>query len=200
MGKSMRTSIICVGGANRVCEILFVDPSVSDLPTLLSGLRPSVEAIMLDPVRPAAQQMAEALRDRSGLDAVHVIAHGAPGRISFFSGEWTQASLNRDAAELAAIGRALGERGELRLWCCETGARKQGEAFVLALAEAAGAEIAASAGLVGSAELGGSWALADRAAARPPLTAEGIVGYEGVLATTTWKTPGTSGNWSSAAN
>ena len=65
------------------CEILFVDPSVSDIDTILGGLRSGVEAIVLDAAQPAAQQIAAALFGRRGLAAVHVIAHGAPGRVIF---------------------------------------------------------------------------------------------------------------------
>ena len=62
----------------RAREILFVDPGVSDIATLLSHLRPEVEAILLDPARPAARQMSMALAEERGLDAIHVIAHGTP--------------------------------------------------------------------------------------------------------------------------
>jgi hypothetical protein len=54
-------------------EILFVDPGVADIATLLGHLRPEVEAILLDPVRPATHQMAAALAGRHGLDSVHII-------------------------------------------------------------------------------------------------------------------------------
>ena len=91
-------------------EILFVDPSVSDIATILGGLRPEVEAIVLDSSRPAARQIAEALRGRRGLDAVHVIAHGAPGGVRFAAGEWSADTLAGDADDLASIGCALGRR------------------------------------------------------------------------------------------
>ena len=46
-------------------EILFVDPAVSDIATILGGLRPEVEAIVLDSSRPAARQIAKALREQA---------------------------------------------------------------------------------------------------------------------------------------
>jgi hypothetical protein len=168
----------------RSPEVLFVDPAVDDLATILGNLRPEVEAIVLDRVRPAARQIATALEDRQGLGAVHVIAHGAPGRVSFAAGEWSLARLWRDAADLASIGPALADGGELRLWACETGRGAAGEAFVLALAEAAGAEVAAASGRVGAGALGATWALSGRGpAARPPLTETGAARYAGILAT-----------------
>jgi len=180
----------------RAREILFVDPGVSDIATLLSHLRPEVEAILLDPARPAARQMSMALAEERGLAAIHVIAHGTPGRIEFSAGSWSTETVARDADYLAAIGRALAMDGGLRLWSCRTAAGPAGTAFVADLAQASGAGIAAATGLVGAAARGGGWELT--AAARPPLTAAGVAAYEGAMALKTWN--GTTGSWFTAAN
>src|SRR5690348_15866953 len=78
-------------------EILFVDPSVSDLETILGNLRPEVHAIVLNERWPAARQTAAALEGREWLDAVHVIAHGAPGRVIFAAGAWSAETLEEAA-------------------------------------------------------------------------------------------------------
>ena len=75
--------------AARVSEMLFVDASIDDLATILGNLRPGVEAVVLDRAVPPARQIAVALHGVRGLDAVHVIAHGAPGRVSFAAGLWS---------------------------------------------------------------------------------------------------------------
>jgi hypothetical protein len=170
----------------RPCEILFVDPSVSDLDTILGGLRPGVEAIVLDTARPAAQQIAAALAGRLDLDAVHVIAHGTPGGVSFAAGDWSAETLEEEADDLAAIGRALGTDGDFRLWSCDTGAGAEGAAFVSRLAQTTGADVAAADASVGAVALGGAWELAALASLeppQPPLTAAGVGAYGGVLAT-----------------
>ncbi|SFP87573.1 protein of unknown function [Mesorhizobium sp. NFR06] len=169
----------------RASELVFVDPSVSDLGTILRNLRPEVEAIVLDAERPAARQMARALEGRDGLDAVHVIAHGAPGRVSFAAGEWSARTLEDEGDDLASIGQALGGSGELLLWSCNTGAGAAGTNFVDALARETGAPVAAADYLVGSSALGGDWKLNVRtrkAAERLPLTEVGMGIYAGVLA------------------
>src|SRR5271165_5474429 len=89
-----RTSLSTVAGgmphtARAASEVLFLDPTVSDLASIFGGLRPEVDAVVLDRFRPAARQIAAALAGRRDLKAVHVIAHGAPGRVSFASGEWS---------------------------------------------------------------------------------------------------------------
>src|SRR5579864_7774984 len=94
-------------------EILFVDPSVSHLDTILGGLRPDVDAIVLDGAVPVARQIAGALDGCCGLTAVHLMAHGAPGRVSFAAGEWSIATIENEGEDVAAIGRALASDGEL---------------------------------------------------------------------------------------
>jgi hypothetical protein len=161
-------------------EIVFIDPGVSDIATLLGHLRPEVEAILLDPVRPAASQMAAALAGHHGLDSVHVIAHGAPGHVNFTAGDWSAATLEEEAEDLAAIGQALGGGGNLNLWSCQTAAGPAGAAFIAGLARASGADIAAATGRVGAAALGGGWEL--KGAAQPPMTGRGLQVYAGLLA------------------
>ena len=179
-----------------VSEILFVDPAVDDIKTLVCNLRPGVEARVLDREIPAAQQIAAALDGVHDLDAVHVIAHGTPGRVNFSAGDWSLAMLDDEAENLAAIGRALGPHGELRLWSCETGAGEIGAAFVARLAWATGAHVDAASRLIGNAALGGSWELTT--AAQPPLTGAGVTGYAAVLAIDTWNVSNTTGNWGQA--
>jgi Domain of unknown function (DUF4347) len=172
---------------DRTRELLFVDPGVSDIETLLGHLRPEVEAILLDPFRPPARQMAAAVAGRHDLDAVHVIAHGAPGRVSFTAGGWSAATLEDEAEDLAAIGQALGAGRNVNLWSCQTAAGPAGAAFIAGLAQAAGADIAAASGLVGAAALGGGWELASlvgACVARAPLTDAGVAGYAGVFSVT----------------
>ena len=167
----------------RPAEILFVDPAVADVETILGNLRPEVHAIVLDARWPAERQIAAALEGHRRLDAVHIIAHGAPGRVNFAAGEWSAANLKEAAHDFATIGRALAADGELRLWSCNTASGDAGEAFIEALSEAVGAEVCASTSLVGAAALGGTWEISARASASmPPLTSDGVASYAGVLA------------------
>lgn len=163
-------------------EIAFIDPGIDDLHTFLAGLRPEVEAIVLDGMRPATRQVAEALGSRRGLAAIHIVAHGAPGRVCFTSGEWTAATAAREAAELAAVGRAVGPDGEMLLWSCEAGAGAAGELFLDALVRVTGAQTAGAKARVGAAARGGTWELGPRgAAAKQPLTSVGAAEYAGLL-------------------
>src|SRR5260221_7805885 len=101
-------------------EIAFIDRGVDDLDTLLKSIRPDVEPILLSNDEPAPRQMARAVKGREGqLDAIHVIAHGRPGEVSFSAGALSVETIDEHAGELADIGRTLRD-GAFHLWTCET--------------------------------------------------------------------------------
>ena len=124
--------------SNVIREIAFIDPAVADVDTLIAGLRPEVFPIRLDAVTPAPEQMARAVAGLSGLKAIHVIAHGAPGEVGFAAGELSPATLANHHGDLAAIGRAIGGGGELCVWACRVAAGSRGAAMYAALADAVG--------------------------------------------------------------
>src|SRR5215831_18062434 len=176
--------------------IAFIDRNVDDLGTLLAGISPHVEPILLSDDEPAPRQMVRAVKGRADLDAIHVIAHGRRGEVSFGAGALSLDTTDKHAAQLAEVGRILCG-GAIYLWTCETARGKRGAAFVKALARASGAPIAASTQRVGAAAQGGWWQLDARSSAvdaNAPLTPQGVVSYPGVMATKTWKNNGSSGN------
>jgi hypothetical protein len=184
-------------------EIVFIDPGVAHRDTILGNLRPGVEAILLDTGRPAARQIAAALEGCQALETIHIIAHGAPGRVCFTAGDWSAAALHDDAEALVAIGDALAADGNLRLWSCETGLGPAGDQFRQALADATGSNVSAATSLVGAAALGGSWNLGAHpgtAADHSPLTAAGRMRYPGVLAAFEITITGTLPNGSTTRN
>src|SRR5262249_26032705 len=166
-------------------EIAFIDRNVDDLRTLLAGIRPEVEAILLSNDEPAPCQMACAVRGRKGFETIHVIAHGRAGEVGFAAGALSLESLAGYAADLDAIGRALGDHGKLLLWSCDTAVGARGSAFLEALESATGAEVRAATGIIGSPLRGGKWRLDNSSAneaVAAPLTSDGIASYTGILA------------------
>ena len=109
-------------------EIAFIDSAVTDVDTLLSGLRPDVEAIILSRTEPAVAQMARAVEGQTDLGAIHVIAHGLPGEVRFAAGALSVETIEDEAAGLRSLGAALGAQGILSIWACHTGAAEGGAA------------------------------------------------------------------------
>ncbi|WP_426442478.1 DUF4347 domain-containing protein [Bradyrhizobium genosp. P] len=165
-------------------EIAFIDRGIDDLETLIAGLRPDVEPILLSNDEPAPRQMARAVQGREGLEAIHVIAHGRPGEVSFGAGALSVETIAEHSDDLGQLGLRIGN-GELQLWTCQTAQGERGAAFVHTLARLAGAQVAASTQLVGAAAMGGQWALDVGSSSLAPLSAEGAAAYFGVMMTTT---------------
>src|SRR5215813_9241060 len=176
---------ISLGVSAMPKEIVFVDRNVDNLATLLAGLRPELDRILLSHDEPALCQIARLVRHWGGLEAIHVIAHGRAGEVNFGAGALSLESLAGHAADLRTIGQALGNDGKLLLWSCQTAAGARGSAFVTALESATGAEVRAAAGTIGSQPLGGRWELdvsSGKETIAAPLSAQGMAGYAGVLA------------------
>ena len=165
-------------------EIVFIDPAIDYLDSLLVGLRPDVQFIVLDCGESGPSQIAKMLCGRSALSTIHIIAHGRPGEVCFGSGSITLENLNEHADELAAIGCALGDGGDLLLWTCHTAQGHRGQAFVQAISQLTKADVSATTGLVGATAKGGYWALdgtVNVMAERAPLSAVGRAHYAGLM-------------------
>src|SRR5262245_16553366 len=79
-------------------EIVFVDSGIADLKTFLLGVRAGVEAVVLDPLTQAPGQIARVLRERDGVSAIHIVAHGSAGEVGFASGSLSLTKLPEHAA------------------------------------------------------------------------------------------------------
>ncbi len=141
-------------------EIVFIDTSVEGYETLLLGINPSAEAILLDATRDGMEQIAEILGQRSDIDAVHIISHGSQAVLQFGTGHLTLDSMNgKYADELAIIQRALTADADFLIYGCNFGRDNEGQQATSLLAKLTGADIAASNDLTGSADQDGDWNL-----------------------------------------
>ena len=130
--------------------------------------------------------MAQAVAEREGLSAYHIIAHGSCGEAYVGAQTLPLETLQADAAHLSKIGKALGADGDLLLWSCDAAQGARGAAFVKGLARLTGANVKAATGLVGSHALGGQWELdvafgGNNHASAAPLTAQAMASYLGIL-------------------
>jgi len=134
-------------------EVIFIDPNVADLDGLLADLSPSAEVHLLDAHRDGVQQIAEILANESDIDAIHIISHGAGGRLTLGNVSLTQDSIAGEHAQLLeTIGNALSEDADLLIYGCNFAEGSEGEAASQALAHATGADVAASTDTTGGAD------------------------------------------------
>ncbi|MGH3996459.1 MAG: DUF4347 domain-containing protein, partial [Pseudonocardiaceae bacterium] len=145
-------------------EVVFVDTSVEDYRTLIAGIDPSAEVVLLDATQDGVEQIAEVLVGRSGIDAIHIVSHGSQAELRLGTARLTLDSMTgRYVDELAVFGQALTDEADLLVYGCDFGQGQLGQEAATTLAEITGADVAASEDATGHATLGGDWDLEFRA-------------------------------------
>ena len=168
--------------------LVFIDLSVEDAQSLMSGVVPGAEVILLDSRRNGVEQITAALAHRPGINRIHLVSHGAPGSLQLGATQLTLENLD-------ATGDALGQwfpntnssqnPPEILLYGCRVAEGSRGRAFVQRLGQLTKAMVAASDTLTGSAALGGDWELQVRTgkmAAPLAFEPDVMADYSGVFA------------------
>ena len=140
-------------------SFIFIDPRIADIERLIAGLGTDIEVVILDAAQDGIAQIAEALAGVTDVDSIHIISHGSPGTLYLGSTVVTENDLGDYEHDLALIGDALAEQGDILLYGCSVGAGPAGESFIASLAEYTGADVAASTDATGNSALGGDWVL-----------------------------------------
>ena len=138
--------------------VIFIDIGIADWQSLFDGAPEGAEIVTLDPTRDGLEQMAQWAQTHSGYDAIHIISHGSKGQIHLGNFTLDASAINLRASDLAQLGAALNEEGDLLLYGCEV-ASGEGQDFITALAQATQADVAASDDLTGATSKGGDWVL-----------------------------------------
>ncbi|MEL0169538.1 MAG: Ig-like domain-containing protein, partial [Pseudomonadaceae bacterium] len=170
---------VAVAGEQRQ-EVVFIDSQISDYQQLLAGLPENTEVVVLDASQDGLSQIAAYLDGRSGIDAIHLLTHGDVGQIQLGNSWLNSETMSGSASLLARIGESLSTDGDILLYGCRVAADGSGQSFIDALAEATGADIAASDDLTGSLALGGDWTLETHTGSIEAL-ALSIDSYDGLL-------------------
>ena len=140
-------------------EVVFIDTSVADWQVLRDGVQPEVEVMLLDAGKDGLAQMAEWARERSGYDAIHLFSHGSPGTVHLGAFGLNRETLGERAGELATLGAALNEDGDLLLYGCDVASGESGKSFIDSFAKLTSADIAASTNKTGASDKSGDWVL-----------------------------------------
>lgn len=148
---------------------------------LANTMPASAEIVLLDSRANALQDMAHYLAGHRGLEVIHLLSHGAPGRIELGALSLCSANLAAQSALLADIGRALQPGGDWLIYGCEVARGEVGQGFVETLARLAQVNVAASRELTGHARHQANWALETRVGAVDASRIWQAEGYDGVL-------------------
>ncbi|MCH9673643.1 MAG: DUF4347 domain-containing protein, partial [Gammaproteobacteria bacterium] len=181
MDSELSKALADLAGTPSVEAVIFVDVSVENYESILDGLDPDAEVVLLEAGNDGVQQIADVLSQHQDLNAIHIISHGSAGELHLGNATLSADSisgLHRDA--LATIGNAFSENGDILIYGCNFGEGPLGERTVAQLADATQADVAASDDLTGNAALGGDWTL-EYEVGHIDTLAYAIEHYEGTL-------------------
>ncbi|MGY0794064.1 SwmB domain-containing protein, partial [Azospirillum argentinense] len=139
-------------------EIAFIDMALDDWQALKAEIPAGIEVFLIDSRADGMAAMARTLDARRDIHAIHVLSHGFEGGLQLGSGRFDTGALAQRVEELASIASSLAPDGDILLYGCNV-ASGRGADFLTALAEATGANVAASRTPTGAADRGGDWDL-----------------------------------------
>src|SRR4051812_11857367 len=111
-------------------SVVFIDPRIGDYQELLAAIDPTSEVVLLDPDQDGLRQIADWADARSGIDAVHIISHGAPANIQLGTADISLSTLSGYKDLLNTIGSALTPDADILLYGCDVASGPEGLAFV----------------------------------------------------------------------
>eukprot|EP01030_Chromulinospumella_sphaerica_P009562 gene9562-9372_t len=143
--------------SNRRKEIVLLEAELTERQVLLDGVPAGMAVAVLGGAEDGLQQLAHWSASQADLDALHLVCHGAPGRLMLGARTLDRQALSDPQVQeaLAAIGLSLRAGAALLLYSCNVAEGAEGQAFVAELARALGVPVAASANAIGA----GNWTL-----------------------------------------
>lgn len=169
--------------------LIVFDPSIDGYQSLIEAVLPQAQVFVLDAHQDGITQitarLAQLRQATNAITHLHLVSHGAPGWLLLGNSALSLDTLDQYADEIRQWFDA-GSLPQLSLYGCQVAAGDAGAEFIGRLHHLTGATIAASRSLIGSPELGGSWALQTAIGATSadilPFDAAKLAQFDGVLA------------------
>ena len=150
----------------------------------MKEINPAAQVVFIDAGSDGIEQLADILSNVDILDALHIISHGEQGQLNLgTSALYEQTMSGEYSDELAVIGDALAEHGDILIYGCDFAGGEEGAEAAALLAELTGADIAASTDDTGAAVHGGDWDLESKTGLIEARVIQ-AVDFDGILADT----------------
>lgn len=144
---------------NEGGTLVFVDAGIADAETLVAGVVPGAEVVLLTPDQDGVSQITQVLAKRQELSSVHIISHGMSAGLQLGTAQLNLDTLNTYASQLQTWAGALTPDADILFYACNLVATASGKQFLEQVSQLTGADVAASSDRTGSAALGGDWDL-----------------------------------------
>ncbi|NEO86795.1 MAG: CHAT domain-containing protein [Spirulina sp. SIO3F2] len=141
---------------------VFIDALVKNYQDFLYGTKAGTTAFVVTPDRDGIEvisdRLAQAAQTRP-VDSVHLISEGNAGEFWLGNAYVAHHNIGQYQPQLQTWAQGLAANADILLYSCFTALGAEGEALVGAIANATGADVAASTNLTGNAAFGGDWVL-----------------------------------------
>ncbi|MGL5063179.1 MAG: DUF4347 domain-containing protein, partial [Microcoleus sp.] len=167
-----------------VKAIAFIDSQVEDYQSLIAGVMPGTEAIVIDSRADGVAQITQVLTNRTKIDSIHIVSHGSPGCLQLGKTQLCSSNVETYRKQLRQWRHALNLYADILIYGCNVAAETASDStnsensaaksaseldafetsidsahLLERIAALTGAHIAASTNLTGSATKGGDWEL-----------------------------------------
>jgi Ca2+-binding RTX toxin-like protein len=170
--------------SNHFSRLVFIDSSIEDYQTLVRGVLPDTEVIVLHPEQDGMTCITQVLAASKPVSSLHIVSHGELGKVKIGSSQLSLETLDPYTHYLQIWSEALTDHATISLYGCNVAADEAGHNFIERLSAITGTTVAASDDLTGSAALGGDWDLEVTVGQGSPelaFTAEAMAAYRSVL-------------------
>src|SRR4028118_101002 len=137
--------------------LVFIDSNVKDYQSLINGVSPNAEVIILDETLGGIEQITERLATKQNIEAIHIISHGSPGAVQLGANTLNSSNIESFGPQLKQWRKALIPGADILLYGCNIAAGDRGHQFLAQLHQLTGANIAANPATTGNSKKGGTW-------------------------------------------
>src|SRR4028119_1258554 len=106
----------------NVSHVVFIDSKVEDYQSLISGVSPNAEVIILDETLGGMEQITERLATKQNIEAIHIISHGSPGSVQLGANTLNSSNIESFAPGLKQWRKALTKGADILLYGCNVAA------------------------------------------------------------------------------
>ncbi|MCR9296587.1 MAG: DUF4347 domain-containing protein, partial [bacterium] len=146
-------------------QLILVDSGIEGYQQLISGIRGDLaehagaEIHVIDSARDGITQITQLLASKSDIGGIHILSHGSSGSLQLGNSQLSLQTMESQLDELRSWNASLSHGGDILIYGCNVAEGESGVDFVYELAQATGADVAASTDLTGAVHLGGNWTL-----------------------------------------
>src|SRR6476661_376555 len=165
--------------------IALIDTQVEDYQSLVAGVKPGTEVVVLEATGDAIDQITQVLATRTNIDSIHIISHGSPGNLQLGKTRLCLDNIKTYQHQLQQWRHALTLDADILIYACSVASDLTPNPFLQRIAALTGANIAASGNPTGSAAQGGDWELevtTGKIKAATVFKPDVMAAYQGVLA------------------